>query len=107
MGLFSSKSTSNSYVYNYTAGLDQSQANKSLGIVAQQTTIKGGIYYAPLEVFAGSDAVDAGESIALSESFRIGKSGVTGNAVAGAIQSVPFVAWIALALVILTLIWKK
>jgi hypothetical protein len=107
MGLFSSKSSSTTKIYNYTAGLDQSQANRSLGIVAQQTTISGGIYYAPLEVFAGSDAVDGGVSMGMGENFRVGKGGITGNPLSGAIQSVPLVAWIAATLVILTLIWRK
>jgi hypothetical protein len=95
MGLFSSKSRSTTNVYNYTAGLDMSQANRSLGIVAQQSSITGGVYYAPIDLSLGSDAINA----ATSESFRIGKSGVSGNPIAGTLQAIPAQAWTVLAII--------
>jgi hypothetical protein len=95
MGLFSSKSRSTTNVYNYTAGLDMSQANRSLGIVAQQSSITGGVYYAPIDLSLGSDAINA----ATSESFRIGRTGISGNPVAGTLQAIPAQAWAVLAII--------
>jgi hypothetical protein len=98
MGLFSSKSRSTSYttVNNYTAGLDQSQASNSLGVVAQQSHI-GGVYYAPVDLNVGSDALNLAGA---NDTFRIGKSGISGNPVAGTIKSIPAQTWMALVVVV-------
>jgi hypothetical protein len=95
VGLFSSKSKSTTVVNTYTAALDMSQASRSLGIVAQQSTITGGVYYAPIDLNLGSDAINA----ASSESFRLGKSGMSGNPLAGTLQAIPAQAWTVLAIV--------
>jgi hypothetical protein len=95
MGLFSSRSRSTTVVNTYTAGLDMSQATRSLGVVAQQSKISGGIYYAPVDLSLGSDAINA----MTAESFRIGPSGMSGNPVAGTLQAIPAQAWTVLAII--------